>query len=130
MEVAEWVERYRQAWEQADADAAVELFTPDASYRAHIFSEAYVGSDAIRGYWQRATDEASDIRVRMGEPLVVGRRAAVEWWTTMTEPDEGAVTLPGCLLLRFAEDGRCEGLHEYWVLAKGTSEPPPEFGLP
>lgn len=27
----------------------------------------------------------------------------------MIDPDEGEITLPGCLPLRFASDGRCQG---------------------
>jgi hypothetical protein len=48
--------------------------------------------------------------VRMGRPVVGAERVAVEWWTTMIDPDDGEVTLPGCLLLRFAADGRCQEL--------------------
>jgi len=35
--VDEWIERYRRAWETADADEVVDLFTPDASYRSSVF---------------------------------------------------------------------------------------------
>lgn len=77
--MSEWVERYRQAWEQADADAVVELFTADASYRSSVFAEPSVGSAAIRAYWQRATGtQSSDIRVRWGNPwsTVAGSRSS------------------------------------------------------
>jgi hypothetical protein len=40
----------------------------------------------------------------MGRSVVTDARVAVEWWTTMVDPDEGQITLPGCLLLRFAPD--------------------------
>jgi len=54
---------------------------------------------------------------------------AVEWWTTMMEDaDGGPITLPGCLLLRFAPDGRCEELREYWHLEHGTHEAHPGWG--
>ncbi len=38
------------------------------------------------------------------------------------------ITLPGCLLLRFAADGRCEELREYWHVEDGRHEPPPGWG--
>ncbi len=38
----------------------------------------------------------------MGQPIITVDRVAVEWWTTMIDPDDGEITLPGCLLLRFA----------------------------
>ena len=41
----------------------------------------------------------------MGRPIVEGHRAAVEFWTNMQ--NEGAdVTLVGCLLLIFDDEGR------------------------
>jgi hypothetical protein len=63
----------------------------------------------------------------MGRPIVDGNRVSVEFWTTMN--NEGAdVTLPGCLLLDFADDGRCRRLHEYYEFAPGRLDPPEEWG--
>ncbi len=125
--VEEWLERYRRAWETADADAVVELFTDDASYRSSIFAEAHVGRDAIRAYWERATAPQKAVAVRIGRPFVDGERVAAEWWTTME--DEGAeITLPGCLLLRFDADGRCRELREYWQVEQGRLAPPDDWG--
>ena len=42
--------------------------------------------------------------------------------------DGADVTLPGCLLLRFDDDGRCRSLREYWHFEAGTKQPPPEWG--
>ena len=120
--VAGWAESYARAWEERDPDAAAGLFAPDAAYRSLIFKEAHTGSAAIRAYWQRVTSTQSDVRVRMGTPLVDGERAAIEWWTVMSDEDEGRVTLPGCLLLEF--DGeRCARLNEYWHSKQGAAEP-------
>jgi hypothetical protein len=122
----EWIERYGRAWETADKELTLSLFTEDAVYRSQIFREPSVGYEGIGAYWERTQDQR-DVRVRFGRPIVVGNRAAVEWWTTMV--DEGdEVTLPGCLVLRFAPDGRCEELCEYWELADGYREPPPGWG--
>jgi SnoaL-like domain len=52
----QWIDRYRRAWETADADEVGDLFTPDASYRSSVFRESYLGSDTIRHYWQRGAD--------------------------------------------------------------------------
>ena len=100
----QWIERYRQAWETADEDEIVDLFTPDASYRSSVFREPMTGTEAIREYWRRGAGSQREVVVRMGRPVVTEARVAVEWWTTMVDPDEGQITLPGCLLLRFAPD--------------------------
>ncbi len=128
MSIEQWVERYRRAWETADADEIVDLFTPDGSYRSSVFREPHVGHGAIRRYWNRAAGTQRDVRVVMGQPVITAERVAVEWWTTMTDPDDGEVTLPGCLLLRFGPDGRCLDLWEYWQVQPGRREPPPGWG--
>ena len=103
------------------------LFTGGATYRSHPFREPHVGHAGIRAYWKDATSTQGDVRVAMGRPFVEGNRVAVEWWATME--DEGrALTLPGCLLLRFAPDGRCEHLREYWHDEPGLHEPTPDWG--
>ena len=110
-DVGAWVETYRQAWEESDAAKAAGLFTEDATYRSNIFEEPHSGHQGIAAYWTSVTATQSDIEVRMGRPIVDGERVSVEFWTTMN--NEGAdVTLPGCLLLEFADDGRCRRLHE------------------
>jgi hypothetical protein len=125
---AEWIERYGRAWETADEDAVAALFTADAVYRSQIFREPHVGTEQIRAYWRQGAGAQHDVVVRFGQPIAEGRRVAVEWWTTMVDPDEGEITLPGCLLLRFADDGRCEELREYWHVEAGLCTPPEGWG--
>jgi limonene-1,2-epoxide hydrolase len=127
MDLTDWIERYRRAWEAADAGAIDELFTADASYRSSAFREAHVGRAEIAAYWRDATSTQSDVSVLMGRPFVDGARVAVEWWATMND-GEDEVTLPGCLLLEFAADGRCRALREYWQLEPGRRAPPPDWG--
>lgn len=127
MNIDEWLESYRLAWEQADDRSVADLFTENGTYRSNIFQEPHIGREAIRAYWRQATETQSDISVRMGRPFGNGSRIAVEWWTTMDSEGE-AVTLPGCLLLEFETDGRCSSLREYWQFADGRLEPPPEWG--
>lgn len=123
MDLDGWLVAYADAWETADEDLIVSLFTEQATYRSSPFREPYRGHAEIRGYWQRGAGSQSETRVRMGRPYAAdGARVAVEWWATMVEAGE-QVTLPGCLLLRFAADGRCMDLYEYWNMAKGHHEP-------
>ena len=113
MTVDEWVEAYRRAWVERDADAAAALFTEDSEYRTQPFLEPHRGQEGVRAYWERVTAAQEDVSVRMGRPFVDGNRVAVEFWTTMVN-DGAPLSLAGCLLLRFAPDGRCERLREYW----------------
>jgi SnoaL-like domain len=91
----QWIERSRRAWETADADEVVDLFTPAVCCQSSVFRGPYLGRDAIRQHWQHGAGTQRDITVRMGRPVTTGARVAAEWWTTMTDPDEGEITLPG-----------------------------------
>jgi hypothetical protein len=127
MNAQEWIAAYRRAWVGRDPEAAAALFTEDAVYRSSPFREPHLGSQGIRDYWTRATSTQEELDLRFGEPVVEGRKAVVEWWAIMR--DQGAwITLPGCLLLRFTDDGRCEELREYWHVEDGRHEPPHGWG--
>ncbi|HXV33935.1 MAG TPA: nuclear transport factor 2 family protein [Gaiellaceae bacterium] len=127
MNAEEWIAAYGRAWVGRDPEAAAALFTEDAVYRSSPFRQPHAGSEGIRDYWARATSTQEELDLRFGEPVVEGSKVVVEWWAIMR--DEGAwITLPGCLLLRFAEGGRCEELREYWHVEDGRHEPPAGWG--
>lgn len=127
MRLEDWIDSYRVAWETADLDLVTSLFAEGASYRAAPTRDPYVGHDAIRAYWQWGAGSQSETKVRMGRPYVDGDRVAVEWWTTLVSEGERS-TLCGCLLLRFAPDGRCADLREYWHELPDWLEPHPGWG--
>ncbi len=104
--------------EDADDQRLGELFTEDAVYRSHPFREPFRGREAIRAYWREATGSQSHVNVVFGEPIVQPPRVAVEWWMQV-DSDGAPLTLPGALILRFDEAGRCEELREYWHLQTG-----------
>ena len=123
----EWVAGYQSAWVERDSDAAAALFSTGATYRANIFEEPYRGRDGVRDYWTTVTAIQSEVQVRMGRPFADGDRVTVEFWTNMLVNGD-PVTLPGCLLLDFDDDGLCWRLREYWHFVPGRFEPLPEWG--
>lgn len=125
--LGEWVAGYRSAWEERDPDAAASLFSAGATYRANILEEPYQGREGVRDYWATVTAAQSEVQVRMGRPFGDGDRVTVEFWTNMLVSGD-PVTLPGCLLLDFDDDGLCRRLREYWHFVPGRFEPPPEWG--
>lgn len=126
-DVATWAESYARAWVEMDAEAAADLFAEDATYRSFIFDEPHIGRDGVRAYWSEVTATQSEVHVTMGRPIVDGPRAAVEFWTTMENSGE-EVTLVGCLLLTFDDEGRCRSLDEYYEFAQGFLDPPADWG--
>lgn len=124
----EWIEAYGRAWQERDPEAAAALFTDNAVYRSSPFQPPSLGRDGVRDYWTQVTADQRDVRVRFGTPIAAGNKVTVEWWTTM-QVKGAEVTCPGCLILRFAPDGRCEELREYWHVEEGRREPPEGWGL-
>jgi hypothetical protein len=124
---ADWLERYRSAWIERDADAAGLLFTEDAIYREQPFQPPFVGRAAIRDYWSTVTASQTKVELRYGRAIADGRRLAVEWWANL-ETTAGPMTLAGEFLLLFADSGECRELREYWLLTQARVEPPPGWG--
>ena len=127
MTLDDWIEGYRLAWVNRDAEAAAALFTEDATYRSNIFEEPHHGRAGVKAYWESVTSTQSEVAVMMGSPFVDGSRVAVEFWTMM-EVGGDEVTLPGCLLLDFDGEGFCRRLREYWHFNPGRREPPQGWG--
>ena len=127
MDAATWAENYRVAWETADDDLVVSLFTEDGTYRSLIFEEPHRGHEGVRSYWQGVCATQSNVAVLMGRPFVDGNRVVVEFWTKMAV-DGSDVTLVGSLLLIMADDGRCRSLREYWNITEGRVDPPQDWG--
>jgi hypothetical protein len=129
MDLQRWVAEYARAWREKDAVGVAALFTEDAAYCSSPTRPAHVGREAIIAYWRRATATQADLDLRFGAPIIAGGRVAVEWWAVMRDPDwrppNEWVTLPGCLILRFATDGRCAELREYYNPVFGEATPPP-----
>jgi hypothetical protein len=120
-----WLAAYHHAWVTHNAEQVAQLFTEHAVYHSHPFRPPYRGRAEISAYWQRATPSQADLEVQWGTPIVSGNRVAIEWWAMMRETEAGELTLPGCLLLRFAENGLCEELREYWHVEVGSRILPP-----
>lgn len=125
--VTHWMEAYAKAWRARDPGAVVALFTDDAIYSSHPFRVPYRGRSGVLEYSKKAFGEDELQELRWGQPMVEGPKAAVEYWATMRENGE-EVTLAGFNLLRFAPDGRCIELREYWAMDEGSRSPPPGWG--
>lgn len=127
MTPSEWIEEYIRAWHEADAEAAGRLFTGDALYCWHPPRPPAAGREGVEAYWREVTATQEGQQVRFGDPVVSGAMVAVEFWATLRNSGE-EITLPGCMLLRFAADGRCEELREYWFVEPGTHSPAANWG--
>jgi ketosteroid isomerase-like protein len=122
-DVERWIARYEAAWRAGDAEAAAGLFTEDCTFRSHPFRDR----EDARAYTRRVFADEEAVQPRFGEPVVEGDRAAVEYWAAMRE-DALDLTLAGCLMMRFAPDGRCSAMRDAWATAPGRLDPPGDWG--
>jgi hypothetical protein len=120
-----WIDAWDRAWRALDADLLEPIYTSDAVHRSHPFREPVLPLQYAR--WALAEEEGTP-EVWMGEPLVVGNRAAVEWWAVVIENGE-EVSLAGTSWLHFTADGRVDEQHDYWGQAPGRTPPWEGWGL-
>ena len=114
MNAKKFLERYRKAWEKADADLAASLFTRDAVYQETPFFHPVVSRDAIRAYWHRATRNQKDVKFVFRKPLVHSNALVVEWTGSFTHASSGKRReLSGVLLARFKGE-QARGFRQYW----------------
>lgn len=108
-----WLDLYGRAWERADPDAVVGLFTEDASYRETPFSEVMRGREAIREYWREIPETQREIRF---EADILSVSPAVVRWRAgyVKKRTDERVTLDGVFLLEFDAENRCSALQEWW----------------
>lgn len=122
----EWIENYSAAWQSADTETYVELFTEDAVCLFDPYGPAVVGREALRAYCRDTVKPNPVLEVRWGEVLVAGSRVAAEWWATINYQGED-ITLPGAAMMHFGGGGRCDRLREYSTLQEGLHTPPAEW---
>ena len=122
-----WAEGYERAWRALDPEAAAALYADDAIDSVAPFRPPNRGRGEVLEYTRRVFGEESQHEVWFGEPIGDGDRAAVEWWATYVE--EGReVTLAGCTMIRFGEDGLVAEARNYWHEEEGRRPPPAGWG--
>jgi uncharacterized protein (TIGR02246 family) len=124
---ARWARVWHDAWEARDVEAVVSLYADDALFSTEAFRPPYHGRDGVRAYVAQAFADERDPRVRIGEPIVDGDRAAIEWWAAVTEAG-AEITLAGTSILRFTADGLVAEQRDSWNQAAERREPPPRWG--
>ncbi len=119
-----WAETWERSWRTKDAELLAPLYADEVTFRSHPFREPQHPLEYATWAY---SEEEGDPEVWLGEPLVDGDRASVEWWAVVFENSE-LVSLAGASYLRFDEDGRVVDQHDYWGTAQGRTPPWPAWG--
>ena len=120
-----WIDAWSRSWRELDAELLEPIYAPDAVFRSHPFRDPQRPLDYAR--WV-ISEEEGEPEVWMGEPLISGDRAAIEWWAAVIENGK-PITLAGTSIIRFGDDGRIVEQHDYWGQADGRVPPWEGWGL-
>ena len=119
-----WADGWARCWRALDADLLEPVYARDAVQRSHPFREP--GNPIEYARWALGEEEGEP-EVWMGEPIVAGARAAIEWWAAVVENGK-QVSLAGTSVIRFGEDGRAVEQTDYWGRVDGRVPPFPGWG--
>jgi len=112
---AEWLDRYRAAWEQRDPEAASALFTEGATYHEVPYDTPIAGRAAIADYWTTAVGGQRDVRFTSEILACEEDRGLCHWHATFTAAEGGAtIDLDGIFHCRFADDSHVAAFQEWW----------------
>lgn len=118
----DWLNRYKNAWESRDPEAAVAIFTEDATYQEDPFDEPMRGAEEILAYWKENTDVQEDVEFSF-EIIAANGDTAVNHWhvifnsTARSGSDVnlgGAVEIDGIFKFRLNDEGLCTQFREWW----------------
>jgi ketosteroid isomerase-like protein len=117
--LADWLDRYEQAWRNNDADQVGALFTDDAVYRWHPWEESpesAEGREAIVDAWMEQLDEPDDWTLEC-EPVAVNgevgvARCVTRYRATARGPER---VYHNIWILSLDDDGRCSDYTEYYM---------------
>jgi hypothetical protein len=114
-----WADAWERCWRALDAELLQPVYAPDAVHRSHPFREP--GNPIEYARWALGEEEGEP-EVWMGDPIVAGDRAAIEWWAVLIENGK-LISLAGTSIIRFDEDGRAVEQNDYWGQADGRTPP-------
>ncbi len=126
-EVQRWLDRYVDAWKTYDEAAIADLFSEDAEYRYHPWTDPVVGRDAIVRDWlapngDAARRDAPGTYDAVYEAWAVDGDRAVAIGTSDYFSDATQATRErryhNTYLLEFDADGRCRRFTENYQLER------------
>jgi hypothetical protein len=118
-----WAAALRDTWARNDIDAFAELYADGTLFRGPLSPP----EPAVEHMRVAFTTGAPEPDVWVGQPVVQGDRAAVEWWGVLVVDGEPH-TFAGTAWLRFDEEGRVVEENDYWQSAARRVEPWADWG--
>lgn len=106
------IKQVRDAWVARDADALVQLFTPDGEII--VPGERWRGRTKIREEVSRFAQQYTDVNIDIRRIIVEDNQAAVEWYYEDTEKATGLRNKADDVVIVDFKDGRISRWREYF----------------
>jgi hypothetical protein len=115
-DVANWLQRYVDAWRSYDRGEMEGLFSEAARYRYHPYDEWIEGRDAILDTWLDDRDDPTSWDAAYEPHAVDGDLAVATGSSTYTNSD-GSIRkiFDNVFLMRFDAEGRCAEFTEFFM---------------
>src|SRR5439155_19201915 len=113
-----WADVWARAWPVGDPESIAALYASGALFYSLPFREP----EPPARYVEKVFREQAAAECRFGEPVVSGKRAAVDWWGVITSTDGSVETIAGTSLLRFDDDGLVVEQRDAWAGEAGRRE--------
>ena len=115
-EFSRWLEGYRQAMVDLDAEAAGELFSAEAVYVESPFAEPIHGRSDIVKYWRMVAEVMRDVEFRSEVLATTDDVGVARVNDALTRVASGRRSrYDGIFYARFDNELRCAEFREWWV---------------
>ena len=119
--VANWLERYIQAWKSYDPAAIGALFSENATYRYNPFDEPLRGREAIVADWLVNPDAPGTYEAYY-KPIAIKENTAVSQGRSLYYEADGKTLrrqFDNIFVIRFDDQGRCTEFCEWYMEPPG-----------
>lgn len=108
--------RFRQAREQRDPEAMLELYDEDAEYRVEPFASPLRGANAIREHWNAAAADQVHVEFDVERIWVSGHTVLTSWHEAYTRVATAErVRVRGFSTIELGEASRIERMRDWPV---------------
>ncbi len=115
--VAQWLEKYIEAWRSYDTQIVGELFSKDATYRFQPWGDPVTGRDAIIANWLEERDDPDSWDAEYEPYAVDGDNVVTVGWTHYFTEDRKTIdrTYYNVWLMKFNKSGECTEFVEVYM---------------
>jgi ketosteroid isomerase-like protein len=110
-ELQAWLDAYVAAWRSYDRAAIGALFSEDAKYAYHPYSDPMRGRDAIVAGWLGDRDAPGSWEAVYAPLMIAGDRAIATGETSYANGRR----FSNLFVMRFDDDGRCSDFVEWFI---------------